>query len=178
MEICKYCKKEFETEKGLNIHKSQIHKKELKKKKEKQKKKEKNKLKELKKKDKIKKQRMKKDISLPDHIEEYFKDSEGSPEAIKSRELFTANKDNIDLKTDLKDEEISLINTMFFNNEILKKAGLNPIYSKFLNKFMRLKVSKDRQSRKEFVGINSMKENEDNISNLNNNLKSLVKSRK
>lgn len=175
---CKYCNKEFETERGLNIHIGQSHKKELEKEKEKKEKKELNKIEDKKRKDKLKQKRLRKNKNLPDHIEEYFKNQEGSGEAIKSRELFTADKENIDLKTDLTNDEIALINTMLFNNQILKDSGLEPVYNDFLIKFMRLKVSKDRKSRAEFVGINQNKEEDDQVQKINKNLETLTKNRK
>lgn len=175
---CKYCNKEFETEKGLNIHIGQSHKEELKKEKKKQLEKKKEQLKKKKEEDKKKKKRMKENKNMPDHIEEYFKDKQGSGEAIKSRELFTADKQNIDLKTDLTDDEIALINTMMFNNKILNESGLDPVYNKFLIKFMRLKVSKNRESRKEFVGINQREKEEDGMEKINKNLENLTKNRK
>lgn len=91
---------------------------------------------------------------MSNHIEEYFAQIEGTKESLISRELFKADSENIELKTHLTDEEIILINTLFFNNSILVNAGLKPVYSNWLEKYMRLKVSKDRLSRQEFVQIN------------------------
>lgn len=179
MPECKFCNREFKSEKGLNIHISQKHKEELKKEEQRKKKEEQRQREKKKKRDEKKKQKLKKHKNLPDHVEEYFKDQEGSREAIKSRELFTADKDNIDLKTDLKSEEIALLNVMKFNNKILEEKGLNPIYDDFIINFMRLKVSKDRKSRAEFVGLNQNEnEEEDKLSQINKNLESLTGSRK
>lgn len=96
--------------------------------------------------------------SMPDHIEEYFIQTEGSKQNIISRDLFKAEGSDIDLKTDLTNEEITILNTLFFNNEILRKRGLKPVYSNWIEKFMRLKVSKDRLSRNEFVSLNRVQE--------------------
>lgn len=91
---------------------------------------------------------------MPNHIQEYFAKVEGTKEMFNSRELFRAEKENVDIKTDLTFKEISYINTLMFNNWVLKSAGLYPIYEIFLEKYMRLKISLDRKSRGEFVSIN------------------------
>lgn len=170
--ICSYCDKEFKNEAGLNIHKSRQHKKEIKKEQEKQKK-------EKKKQQERKEKKLKKAVSnkMPDHIEEYFKDQESSKEAVQSRELFTADKENIDLKTDIDEKEIRKIATLLHNNKMLKDRGLKPVFNNYLYKLMRLKVSKDRKSRSEFVGLNSQ-EIKDELNNLNKNLSPLTKPRK
>lgn len=118
---------------------------------------------------------IKKPKKMPSHIEEYFAKIEGTKESFVSRELFQADTDGIDLKTHLTDQEISLINTLLFNNSILQSRGLKPVYNKWIEKFMRLKVSKDRLSRTEFVNANRQMtpaEELSNVSNLNNILSS------
>jgi len=106
-------------------------------------------------------------------IEEYFTSIEGNNQAFHSRELFNAENETIDLKTHLTDKEISLINVMMFNNSILKEAGLEPIYENFLIKYMRLKVSKDRLSRQEFVKVNTQNSPED-VLNSASNIKNIL----
>ena len=91
---------------------------------------------------------------MPNHIQEYFAKIEGSKEAFHSRELFKASREDVDIKTDLSIQEIVLINKLLFNNELLKKRKLLPVYSDFLYNYMRLKISLDRKSRGEFVSIN------------------------
>jgi hypothetical protein len=113
---------------------------------------------------------------MPDHIDEYFTKIEGSKEQFNSRELFKADEESIDLKTHLTDEEISLLNVLSFNDALLKSRGLKPIFSKFTYKYMRLKVSKDRLSRQEFVGINKVDKSEE--INTNGSLKNMVEPRK
>ena len=98
---------------------------------------------------------------LPDHIEEYFSEKESSSEAINSREIFNATEENIDLKTDITDQEISLIATLKFNDDFLMSRGIKPVFSQYYNNYMRLKVSKDRKSRGEFVNINKRESQED-----------------
>lgn len=91
---------------------------------------------------------------LPDKIDEFLIRSEGSKEAFHSRELFRAEKEDVDIKTELTDQEIVLINKLIFNNKVLKECGLDPVWEDFIYHYMRLKVSRNRQSRGEFVSIN------------------------
>lgn len=105
---------------------------------------------------------------MPDNIEEYFAKIEGTKEAFHSRELFKADEDSVDLKTHLKDEEIALINILMFNDILLKEAGLKSVYAEYLYKYMRLKISKDRLSRQEFVSINKTHTPEDMLSTMSN----------
>lgn len=100
------------------------------------------------------------------HIEEYFLKNDNNTTAIASKELFKG--DNIELRTDLKDEEIILINTMMFNNELLKEVGCEEVFKSFITNFMRLKVSKDRKSRGEFVSINKQNDSADVVSSMAN----------
>jgi hypothetical protein len=98
---------------------------------------------------------------LPDNIDEYFTKIEGSKEAFHSRELFKAERVDVDIKTDLSIEEIVLINKLIFNNELLAKKGLKPVYTNFLYNYMRLKISLDRKSRQEFVAVNKSDKTDD-----------------
>lgn len=114
---------------------------------------------------------------IPDHIEEYFASVEGSKQAMQSRELFNAEENNIDLKTELRDEEISLIATLKFNDLFLKSKGLSPLFMKYYNNYMRLKVSKDRKSREEFVKINKS-DNKEDVLSMASNLSNITNTRK
>jgi len=105
---------------------------------------------------------------IPDHIEEYFAEVEGSKQAMHSRELFNADNENIDLKTDLSNDEINLIAGLKFNDLFLKSKGLKPLFMNYYINYMRLKVSKDRKSREEFVNINKQDSKEDVISMASN----------
>lgn len=87
-------------------------------------------------------------------IEEYFVKQEGSKDLIVSKEIFTANEDNVDVKTDLGLQEINMINTLLYNNDLLKSRGMKPVYKDYLKNYMRLKISLDRKSRGEYVDIN------------------------
>lgn len=98
---------------------------------------------------------------LPDNIDEYFNKIEGTKEAFHSRQLFEAKREDVDIKTDLTWEEITLINTLLFNNRLLIAKGLNPFYTEYLYNYMRLKISLDRKSRGEFVMVNKTDKTDD-----------------
>lgn len=123
------------------------------------------------------KKKQEKKEEMPDHIEEYFRESEGSKEAIQSRELFSGDKDNIVFKTDLTNDEIKLITSLKFNDQFLDSRGLNPVFVKYFNNYMKLKVSKDRQSRQEFVNINKQ-DNQDDVLDKASNLTNLANPKK
>ena len=55
-----------------------------------------------------------------------------------------------------------------FNNMILENRGLKPVFKPFITNFMKLKVSKDRKSRAEFVSINKTNDSDDVISKMGN----------
>lgn len=120
----------------------------------------------------MKKQLKEEQKLLPNHIQDYFVKVEGNKQAVHSRELFQADKSNVDVKTDLSWKEIVLINKLIFNNEFLKKKGLKPVYESFLDHYMRLKISLDRKSRTEFVAVNRQQDSIEGatalLSNMNN----------
>lgn len=104
------------------------------------------------------------------HIEEYLINSDNNSNLI-SKEIFKADSENIDLKTELIFKEVNLINRMVFNDSFLKSKGLRPVFKIFYHNYMRLKVSLDRKSRGEFVNINKSKDADDvinSLSSLNN----------
>lgn len=105
---------------------------------------------------------------LPDNIDEYFTKIEGTKEAFHSRELFKASREDVDIKTDLSIEEIVLINKLIFNNALLLRKKLKPIYTDFLYNYMRLKISLDRKSRGEFVAINKADKTDEAVGLLSN----------
>lgn len=92
---------------------------------------------------------------MPDNISEYFANKDKNQEVSIPKELFDATKLNIDLKTDLNFKEIKVINKALYIDEYLIKAGLKPIYFFYVEKWLRLKVSFERNSRKEYVSINN-----------------------
>lgn len=104
-------------------------------------------------------------IKLPNHIEEYFDESSNKSEFV---DLFEAEQDNVDLRTDLTHKEIILVNIITLNSEMLNKLGIhNDFYSRFIDNYKRLKVSMDRKSRTEFVDINKKERFENNLSKFN-----------
>lgn len=111
-------------------------------------------------------------------IEEYLINENRERENLLSKELFKADGDNVDIKTELTDKEIVFINILLFNNMILKEKGLKPIYNKFLNQYMRLKISRLRQSRREFVEINKTSTSDEQIKSLNSNIDNILKTKK
>lgn len=93
-------------------------------------------------------------------IEEYFKDSGAS--ALKKNELFDGEESQIDIKTELSEQKIVLINTLHENDIFLESKGLKPLFKSYYEKHMRLLISKDRKSRGEFVEVEKGKREENN----------------
>jgi len=91
-------------------------------------------------------------------IEEYFKDT-GS-QVLKKSEVFEADDENVDIKTDLTEQQIVLVNTLHENDLFLMERGLKPVFKSYYDKYLRLLVSKNRESRKEFVEVNKSKKEE------------------
>lgn len=104
---------------------------------------------------------------LNNHIEEYLIQKDGNSNLV-SKEIFKADLDNTDIKTELSIQEIVLINKLKFNDILLKSRGLKSVYSEFLNNYMRLKISLDRKSREEFVKINKSKDSDDVVNTMSN----------
>lgn len=90
------------------------------------------------------------------HIDEYFvsQGMNNNQDKLISKELFKAEKEDVDVKTDLSIHEIVLINKIHFMNDMLLDCKLDGIYTDFLNRYQRLKISLDRKSRGEFVSMN------------------------
>lgn len=88
-----------------------------------------------------------------DVIEEYFADKSDAKEFIVSKELFEA-KDNIDLKTELNQQERWLFTILSVNDDFLKKKLGKRVFAPLMERYMRFSVSLDRQARKEFVTVN------------------------
>lgn len=87
-------------------------------------------------------------------IEQFFKELNADVKNNNYTELFNPENENIDLQTDLTDSELRYIAVLKTNDDYLENLGVGSIYNKYVNHFMRLKVSKDRQSRKEYVEVN------------------------
>lgn len=102
---------------------------------------------------------------LSNPIEEYVKNNVGEN---AFRDLFEANEDNVDLRSELNAHELDCVNKIFINNLYLKsKIGFD-IYSKFLNNYLRLKISYNRGSRIEFVDVNKKDRFEQNLKSFSN----------
>lgn len=102
---------------------------------------------------------------LPDHIEEYVKHNVGDN---AFRDLFEATEDNVDLRTELNEDEVVLVNKIHINNLFLKsKLGID-VYKEFLVNYLRLKVSFNRGSRTEFVDVNRRDRFEQNLNRFSN----------
>ena len=100
---------------------------------------------------------------MSNHIEEYFVQREASKEVMTSKELFKAEEDNVDIKTDLSFKEIMVFNRLIFNDSILKSKKLTPVFRKIFYPYFRLKISLDRKSRGEFVSVNQGMNTADDI---------------
>lgn len=103
-------------------------------------------------------------VPLPNHIEEYLKESVGEN---AFRDLFEATDENVDLRSELDEKELDCVNKIYINNLFLKEKIGSDIYKQFLIKYMRLKVSFNRGSRGEFVDINRKDHFETNMNRFN-----------
>ena len=63
-------------------------------------------------------------------IEEYFKDRINSDE-LKRSDLFSADDDDIDLKTDVSEKRLLLINVLHENDLFLISHGLKPVFKSY-----------------------------------------------
>ena len=105
---------------------------------------------------------------MSNHVEEYFEKAVKSSENIAGKQLFSGDEDNIDFKTDIDEEEIRNITSLYMNDKYLNDVGLNPVFKRYYSKFMRLVVSKNRQSRSEYVSINKNDHTDETIDQLSN----------
>lgn len=113
--------------------------------------------------------------NLSNHIEEYFSNQNTNKDVLTSKELFKANKEDVDIKTELTDEEIVILNVIKVNQDDLIKRGIKDVYDTFINGFLRLKISRERKSRGEFVDMNKGNNNDtaslsDTINKLSGNV--------
>lgn len=105
---------------------------------------------------------------MPTNVEEYFTNQEGNKDVLVAKEIFRAEPENVDIKTDLSHEEIQKITTLMYNNDLLKSKQLKPVYKNFLKNYMRLKISLERKSRTEFVDINKSNDMKQGLQDLSN----------
>lgn len=87
----------------------------------------------------------KKEISENDAIESLI--NANLKEESPSMELFKDN--NIKVKTELSRDEIGIVSKLYFVTEYFELSG----FSELLNNFLKLRVSKDRKGRKEYVDM-------------------------
>jgi len=96
---------------------------------------------------------------MQNHVEEYFLDKEMSA----GSELFKVTDDNSDIKSEVTEQELRLINVLKMNDNFLASKGLKPAFMNYYRYFLRLKVSLNRQGRKEYVDINKVDTSGDTI---------------
>jgi hypothetical protein len=89
---------------------------------------------------------------LSNPIEEYFESNCDKESTFQ--DLFEATPENVDLRTDATIQEIVILNKIKQNCLFLQDKIGSEIYQRFFNQYLRLKISKDRLSRVEFVDIN------------------------
>jgi len=98
--------------------------------------------------------------SLNPHFEEYFDKMNQSDNERVAKELFKVEKENVDIKTDLNSTEIYHINSMKMLDQMFLQYGIGPVFNLFYDDYLRLKISKDRQSRGEFVKVSAQDKSE------------------
>lgn len=110
---------------------------------------------------------------LENPIEEYFK--EGLNGESTFPELFEANKENVDLRTDLiTHEAVLIISKLQVDNEFLDEKLNFRLFDALIEHYLRNLVSLERKSRMEFVDINRrdrFKENLKDFGNFSNIMK-------
>lgn len=111
---------------------------------------------------------------LPNPIRNFFEEREAGQKSLTSRQLFSADSKDVDLKTDLNKQEIDVINKMLWLDRILLKTNMKPIYTDYLQEYMRLNISLDRKSRGEFVSVNKQSDINDDVDKLSS-LKGLIR---
>lgn len=99
--------------------------------------------------------------SASPHIDEYFADVHEDAQEKAGRELFTADSENIDVRTELNGTEIYYINAMYMYDDVLRSYGLKDVFRDFYESYFRLKISKDRKSRGEYVSVSRSDRSED-----------------
>lgn len=100
---------------------------------------------------------------LPPVIEEYFNKNDFRKHTHYD-ELFNAQKDNIDLQSQVSERELRAIAVLRTNDKYLnEKIKISEIYEIYIQNFLRLKVSLERQSRKEYVEVNKNDQTENQL---------------
>lgn len=115
---------------------------------------------------------------ISNHIEEYFAQNTENASVLTSRAIFDAKPEDVDIKTDLQWREISLIAGLNEFNRTMKKHQVKQIYSKFLEEYLRLKISLERKSRVEFVDMHRAKDNTQDTLNTLSNVGNIISAKK
>lgn len=89
-----------------------------------------------------------------DELEEIF--NGGNTESSILKELFSGK--NFKTKTEINDDEISIISRLYIMGKITKR----PLINNILDEFLTLRISKNRQSRKEFVEAQKERQHQEN----------------
>lgn len=113
-------------------------------------------------------------------IIEYTKTQGSNKEAIVNKEIFKAD-DDVDVRTDVEWREITIVNSILAMNELFKRNGLSSfakIQDDYIQQYLRLKISKERKSRAEFVAVNRQQNNIDDATALLGNLSSINNTKK
>jgi len=107
---------------------------------------------------------------MKNHIEEYFTKNESQP----GTELFRIDDSNVDIKTELTEQEIRDVNTLMMNDKFLEKVKVGAIFKNYYQHLLRLKISLNRKGRSEYVDINKHDNSDEvltkfgNLSNISN----------
>lgn len=98
--------------------------------------------------------------SLNPHFDEYFDRVNESDGIRLGKEIFKATNEDVDIKTDLNTKEIYHINALKMIDKMLEDHGIGKVYNSFYDDYFRLKISKDRLSRGEFVKVTAQDKSE------------------
>lgn len=93
-------------------------------------------------------------VELPDDIQAYFTQLNTDAKMNASSEIFNSKDDQLDFRTEVSEQEIAKIVSMRRNDTELAEYGIKPVYKDIIRNFERLRISKERKSRSEFVNIN------------------------
>lgn len=115
---------------------------------------------------------------ISNHIEEYFAQNTENANVLTARAIFDAKPEDVDIKTDLMHREISLIAGLNEFDRAMKKHHVKQVYSKFLEEYLRLKISLDRKSRMEFVDMHRAKDTTGDVLNTMSQVGNIVTAKK
>lgn len=103
-----------------------------------------------------------------DPIEEYWSQQDDSTNK-EAFELFSS--EDIEMRTDINESGIKTVNAIMLNSQFLRSKGLfkgnktDPFYN-YIQNYLKLRVSKNRMSRDEFVNSIKNKDEEDTLNKL------------